>query len=247
MAGEASLRASWNEQEARIECAVSDEEVPDMASGMAFDPDTVIVPDGERAKASLYADLRLAGSAEEISVESDNPNIEVEPSDSWEPVTANVARTTVAIVGHGKGQEGFVTARGGSVEAIAAVQVVSKKARPKDGGRFRGYKFQEIKNRKIQAMTDSEGSIIVNLLDPTNRLYFGTTAEEASSRVEQSGASQALLAELVLGECLQQAVHDAYDRGKLAQKLDEVSDIQNYIAEQRFEMGAEIYKLFVTK
>jgi hypothetical protein len=245
--GEATITALWGENSSSMDVAVADEDVPDMPTGLAFYPDTVAIPDGERKRVKLYADLRLAESIDAIAVTSDNENIEASLSTDWEPVTANVVRGSVTVVGRGKGEEAFVSARGGTAEAIAAVQVVTKRNRPPDAGHFRGYKFQPIENRRVQAITDSEGYIIINLLDPTNAHYFGASSDDASARVEESAASQTLLADLVLGECLQQAVQEAYTRGKLAQRLDEVTDIQNYVSEQRFEIGAEIHKLFVTR
>jgi len=213
---------------------------------LAFLPDVLLVRDGERARTKLFGDLRVIPSAQAVEVSSDNPRIEVQLDPSWEAVTADVVRTRVVVVGRGKGEEGLLTAQAGAIEALAAVEVVSKKKRRPEGGHFKGYRFQEISGRKIQTTSDSEGFVIINLLDPTNCSYFGTTPAQATKSVEQRPASQTLLADLILDECLQQAVADAYNKGKLRQRFptDPLTDIRSYIAEQRFEIGSEIHRLF---
>jgi hypothetical protein len=246
-AGETTVTASCPNGNADLACTVVDEEVPDLSSGLAFHPDTLSLRDGERARLKLFADLRFTGAAETIDIASDNPRIEIQPSGSWDPITSHVIRTSIAVVGRGKGEEAVVSAKSGGVEAIALVQVLSRKAKPREGGRFRGYKFQILEGRKVQATSDSEGFVIVNLADPTNRLYFGSDISQATKRLEESGASQTLLADLILDECLQLAVADAYNKGKLRQRLDVITDIRSYIAEQRFEVGAEIHRLFTGK
>jgi hypothetical protein len=243
--GSGIVRAAWGSAETSIECSVVDEEVPDLSSGLAFYPDTLSVPDGGRARVKLFADLRVVDDAEAIELSSDNPNIDVVINSSWEPITANVVRSTLSVTGHGKGEEAVLTAKSGLTEAIAIVEVHARKAKPRQGGHFRGYKFQVMEGRRVQALTDSEGFIIINLADPTNRMYFGKTPEGAVHRLESAPSSQTLLADLVLGECLQQAVQAAYAKGLLPTRLDTITDIQSYVAEQRFDLGAEIHRLFV--
>jgi len=95
--------------------------------------------------------------------------------------------------------------------------------------------------------SDPGGNVIINLSDPTNRLYFGSDVGEATKRIEESAESRMLLADRVLDECLHLSVSDAYTKGKLPPRLDTITDIRNYVAEQRFEIGAEIYRLFTGK
>jgi hypothetical protein len=244
-AGSAVLTARWGSEESSIECSVVDEDVPDLSSGLAFHPDTFGVPDGGRTRVKLFADLRTVSDVESMELTSDNSNIEVVMSGSWEPITAHVVRNTLSVTGHGKGEQAVLTAKSGSTEAIAIVDVHARKRKPREGGHFRGYKFQVLEGRKVQALADSEGFIIINLADPTNRMYFGGSPEGAVQRLESGPSSQTLLADLVLGECLQQAVQAAYAKGRLPTRLDTITDIQSYVAEQRFEIGAEIHRLFV--
>jgi len=78
-------------------------------------------------------------------------------------------------------------------------------------------------------------------------MYFGADAHEAAVALEKNQASSTLLAELILDQCLQAAVSEAYQRGKLKVRFsrDPATDIASYIAEQRYEIGLPIHRLFV--
>jgi hypothetical protein len=247
-AGDASVRARAQAHEARVECAVADEELPDLNSGLAFFPESVEVRDGERAHLTLYTDLRVVGRSDTPELETSNPKVDlVGAQPRWEPVTAFIVRTRIAITGRGKGEEALITARLGDAEAVALVQVVSarKKERPK-GGLFRGYKFG-VHERKVQAILDTEGYLIINLADPTNHFHFGHDVASATKAVTERSSSQTLLADLILNECLYRAVSEAYTKGKLKIRFPDepVTDIRNYVADLQFEVGADIHKLFV--
>jgi len=246
-AGETRVTARCSSAEAELACSVVDEEVPDLTSGLAFHPETLTLRDGERTRIKLFADLRLVRGAETVEITSGNPKIEITPSASWDAITSHVIRTAISVVGRGKGEDGVITAKSDTIEAIALVEVQSRRRKRREGGRFRGYKFQQRPDRKVQVMSDLEGYVIVNLADPTNRLYFGSDVVQATKRLEESPESRTLLADLILDECLQLAVSDAYNKGKLRQRLDTISDIRNYVAEQRFEIGAEIHRLITGK
>jgi hypothetical protein len=249
--GDASVTAESDEKRAVLPTAVTDEETPDLSAGLAFHPDVLELRDGERTNLRLYADLRVVGRGDEPTVVSSNPKIEIlTPSPRWEPVTAFIVRSSVAVIGRGKGEESFITARLADSEAVALVKVVAKR-QVKDerhGGLFKGYKFGHLE-RKVQAILDTEGYVVINLSDPANRLHFGPDVESATRNVEERAASQTLLADLVLEECIQRAVSEAYHTNKLKTRFpqDPTTDIRNYSAEKRFELGGEIHRLFVTR
>jgi hypothetical protein len=245
--GDAVVTASADGSAAEIECVVLEDEVPNLPDGLLFVPDMVTVPDGERARLTLYADLRSVGESAPLTVASDNARVEVlEAHPAWQAVTAFIVRAEVRVRGSGKGEEAILTATAGRSSAEAYVRVVSKKERPKAGGHFRGYEFQHI-GRQVPAEIDSRGTVIVNLSEPTNEMYFGNDADTATRAVEKSQASATLLAELVLSVCLQAAVSEAHQRGKLKVRFprDPATDIAVHIAEQRFAIGSAVHRLFV--
>ncbi len=244
--GEATIEARVEEASTSLICSVLDEDVPELVQGMAFVPDMLEIRDGERGNLGLYLDLDLVGSIDDLSVSSDNPNIEVEVGGAnWKPLTRSVVKGQVTLVAHGKGEEAFITASIAAVNTVAYVRVVTRKTKPREsGGRFKGYVFRSMAE-KVQTRTDKDGNVVINLSDPTNRMYFGSDEASATKAVEGRVDSQTLLAELVIDECLQMAVSEAYQRGKLTNRLDPVTDIRNYVSEQRYEIGAEIHRLFV--
>lgn len=245
--GDALVSASIAEAKTELGCSVLEEAVPDLPAGLVFVPELATVPDGERTRLTLYADLRTIDGDEPATIESDNPRIEViDSSPTWQAVTAFVVRADVRVRGSGKGEEAILTASAGSNKAEAYVRVVSKKDRPKAGGHFRGYEFQHM-GRQVPAEIDSRGIVVINLAEPTNQMYFGPDADNAVKAVEKSQASATLLAELVLNVCLQAAVSEAYQRGKLKVHFprDPATDIAVHIAEQRFSVGSAIHRLFV--
>jgi hypothetical protein len=218
-------------------------------AAVAFWPDALELRDGERGHLVLYADLRVVGQAGDPELLSDNPKIELlTDHPRWEPVTKFVVKTSIAVVGRGKGEEALITARLGENEAIACIKVISKRQEQdrRQGGMFKGYKFASLE-RKIQAQLDTEGYVVINLVDPANRFHFGRDVGSATRSVEERPSCQTLLADLILDECLQRAVAEAYRNGRLRIRFpeDPTTDIRNYVAEQRFELGGEIHRLFV--
>ena len=245
--GDAVVSASIADANTDLDCSVFEEAVPDLPAGLAFVPELATVPDGERTRLTLYADLRTIDGETPLTVESDNTRVEVvDPSPTWQALNAFVVRADVQVRGSGKGEEAILTASVGSHKAEAYVRVVSRKERPKTGGHFRGYEFQHL-GRQLPAEIDSRGIVVINLAEPTNQMYFGSDAENAVRAVEKSQASATLLAELVLGVCLQAAVSEAYERGKLKVRFPRApaTDIAVHIAEQRFAVGLGIHRLFV--
>jgi hypothetical protein len=198
---------------------------------------------------TLYADLSAVGRLDEARFASSNERIEVFPGAlRWEPLTSSIVRSRLPVIGRGKGEEATITATVGPAEALAVVKVVSKKQQKdrKKGGMFRGVKFDNLE-RKVQAILDVEGYVVVNLNDPANRFHFGSDGNEAQRSVEGKASAQTLLADLVLAECVYRAVAEAYQKGRLRIRFagDPTTDIRNYVAEQRFELGADVHKLFL--
>jgi hypothetical protein len=247
--GDTTVRAATESANAEVDCSVMDEDVPDLSSGMVFAPDTLELRDGERSHLQLYADLRVVGQAGDPQIISSNPHIELlTDSPRWEPVTKFIVKARIAVVGRGKGEEAVITARLGSNEAIAILRVISKRQEQdrEKGGMFKSYKFATL-DRKIQAQLDTEGYVVINLADPANRFHFGRDISSATRAVQERPSSQTLLADLILDECLQRAVADAYHSNRLKIRFpeDPTTDIRNYVAEQRFDLGGEIHRLFV--
>jgi len=245
--GDAVVEARCAGASADIACSVLPEIVPDLTDGMAFVPDMLTVADGERITLSLFADLRLAPDVDKVQIVSDNAHVEVlDAEPSWQALTAYVVRAAVRVHGSGIGEEAIFTASADGIKAEAYVKVVSKKTRPRAGGHFRGYEFQA-RDRMLPAEIDSRGIVIVNLTEPTNRLYFGDDAAGAVKAVEKNASSATLLAELILNVCLQAAVSEAYQKGKLKVRFprDPATDIAVHIAEQRYEIGSVVHRLFV--
>ncbi len=247
--GDIAVSAVANSATASVDCSVFEEDLPDLTSGVAFWPDALELRDGERGHLVLYADLRVIGQAGDPELLSDNPKIELlTDHPRWEPVTKFVVKTSIAVVGRGKGEEALITARLGENEAIACIKVISKRQEQdrRQGGMFKGYKFASLE-RKIQAQLDTEGYVVINLVDPANRFHFGRDIGSATRSVEERPSCQTLLADLILDECLQRAVAEAYRNGRLRIRFpeDPTTDIRNYVAEQRFELGGEIHRLFV--
>ena len=147
-----------------------------------------------------------------------------------------------------RARQALISARLGEAEAVAYVKIISKRQEQerRQGGMFKGYKFA-LMDRKIQAVLDTEGYVVVNLGDPANRFHFGRDVTMATRMLEERTSSQTMLAELILEECLQRAVALAYQNGKLRIRFpqDPTTDIRNYVAQTRFDLDGEIHRLFV--
>lgn len=250
-AGEAIVFARANADEASLHASVVDEDIPDLSAGMAFQPEELEIREAERAHLVLYVDLRVVGEPNPLTTESNNPRIPLlTAAPEWTMVTKYIVKKSVGLVGNGKGEEALISARIREFEALALVKVVPRRQQRdrRQGGVFRGYKFAVLE-RRVQAHLDSEGFVIVNLADPANALHFGKDVAAAAVSVETRADSQTLLAELVLGECLQRAVAEAYHGGRLRQRFpeDPTTDIRNYVSEKRFELGGEVHRLLVTR
>jgi hypothetical protein len=140
----------------------------------------------------------------------------------------------------------MVTASVGTFIAGTKVSVTKRdKKEFSGGGIFQGYDFLPM-DRKIQALFDPQGWILINTKDPVNYRYFGA---EPLRAVEEAAHCQVRLADLILGECLQMMVSEALQSGKLDRKFpnNPEIDVQNYVAEKKFEIGPQIHALFVTK
>ncbi|MDH5795566.1 MAG: hypothetical protein OEZ24_05600, partial [Candidatus Bathyarchaeota archaeon] len=90
----------------------------------------------------------------------------------------------------------------------------------------------------------TDGTILINLLDPVNKAYFG---DDPHAAVEANLHCQLRLADLVLDECLNEIVSHAWGRSlpRRFPNNPEV-DIRLYAAEKKFEIGYQVHKYFVT-
>jgi hypothetical protein len=131
---------------------------------------------------------------------------------------------------------------------IAGTRVSVNKREKKEhpgGGIFQGYRFETM-DRKVQALFDPQGWILINTKDPVNQRYF---EPEPYRAVEEHAHCQVRLADLILSECLQMMVSEALQTGALDRRFpnNPEIDVQNYVAEKKFEIGPQIHALLVTK
>jgi hypothetical protein len=120
---------------------------------------------------------------------------------------------------------------------------------PKEGGRFKPPIFVPIPNLKVQTwLRPSDGTILVNTLDPLNIEYFGDTPVESVQGSTAKRHCQVRLADLVLDECMNQIVTDAWSKNTIEKRHpnNPELDIRMYIAEWKYDYGKDIHKHFVT-
>jgi hypothetical protein len=101
---------------------------------------------------------------------------------------------------------------------------------------------------KVQTWLRSDGTILINTLDPLNKAYFGDNPVESVQGPTAKRYCQIRLADLVLDECLNQIVTDAWSKNTIEKRHpnNPELDIRMYIAEWKYEYGQEIHKHFVT-
>jgi atypical dual specificity phosphatase len=102
-----------------------------------------------------------------------------------------------------------------------------------------------IPNLKVQTwIRPTDGTILINLSDPVNEKYFG---DEPYKNADAKLHCQIRLAELVLDECLNEIVTNAWGRTLPRRFPDNPEvDIRLYVAEKKFEIGQIVHNHFVT-
>jgi hypothetical protein len=244
------LTATWKDAKAEISITATNREIITPINGIEFERDEYSIRLGSLRHLRLYVDIQKIPIGSEITLNAEGEAVKlvrarhtVEESKS---LTASVAQLEIEVRGNAITENAMVTASVGTFIAGTKVSVTKRdKKEFSGGGIFQGYDFLPM-DRKIQALFDPQGWILINTKDPVNYRYFGA---EPLRAVEEAAHCQVRLADLILGECLQMMVSEALQSGKLDRKFpnNPEIDVQNYVAEKKFEIGPQIHALFVTK
>jgi hypothetical protein len=244
------LTATWKDAKAEISITATRREIITPINGIEFERDKYSIRLGSLRHLRLYVDIQKIPVGSEILLNAEGEAVKlvrarhrVEESNR---LTALVAQLEIEVRGEAITENAMVTASVGQYIAGTKVSVSRKeKKEPLAGGIFQGYTFVPME-RKLQALFDPQGWILINTRDPVNHRYFGV---DPFRSVEEAAHCQVRLADLVLGECLQMMVSEALQSGKLDRKFpnNPEFDVQNYVAEKKFEIGPQIHALFVTK
>lgn len=247
-----SVKAQVLNHSTQIDVSVVEKSIFYPQGGIEFNPMQLRLPEGKRRKLRLYIDCSKVplNSLINFSCDSKNFRISTEKVQFTEDmkISSEIGLAITGLSGHGIGQETTIKATSGSHTAIASAIVVSKKKRDpptEHGGRFKPPKFTDIPNLKVQTwLRTNDGTILINLLDPTNKEYFGDYPYKAA---DVNPYCQARLADLVLDECLNEIVSNAWGKSlpRRFPNNPEV-DIRRYVAEMKFEFGPQVHKYFVT-
>jgi len=238
---------------------VVDKEIFYPPDGFAFYPSGMRLHESKERKLHLFVDIEKIPIGSTISLRCDSPAFELPTSiDFRENMKINdeVGSMDMPIVGRIIGSKGEVTATFATYSAKAQVQVVKKNGGkpepPKQGSIFKPPRFDKIPILKVQTwLNPADGTILVNILDPLNSVYFGSEPESARLSVEGSNAKlhcQIRLADLVLDECLNKIVTDAWTKGTIEKRHpnNPEIDIRHYVAEWKYKYGKRIHEHFVT-
>jgi len=251
--GNIIIKAMDYHAEARI-CVV-DKEIFYPSSGMAFHPSNVRLREGRQRRLRLFVDSEKIPTGSTIRFTCNSSAFTLSPAsiDFREDMKINdeVGCIESTISGNGIGQKGEVSASSGAYSTKAFVQIVEKDGgleTPKEGGRFKPPRFEPIPNLKVQTWLKSDGTILINTLDPLNSAYFGSKPEESVQGPAAKRHCQIRLADLVLDECLNQIVTDAWSKGTIERKHpnNPELDIRYYVAEWKYSYGLPIHQHFVT-
>jgi hypothetical protein len=245
-----------SERSAELKISVVDKEVFYPPNGIAFKPPHVRLHEGARRKLYLYIDVEKipTGSTIELVCNSEAFELESTSIDFREDMKINeeVGCLEIAISARGDvGQHAQVMASSGGYSDKASIVIVKKTEEhetPKEGGRFKPPIFEPIPNLKVQTWLRSDGTILINTLDPLNKAYFGDNPVESVQEPSAKRHCQIRLADLVLDECLNQIVTDAWSKNTIEKRHpnNPELDIRMYMAECKYEYGKEIHKHFVT-
>ena len=246
------ISAKALEHRSSIVASVVEKDVFYPHNGIEFFPYQIHLRDGKKKKLHLYIDTEKISVGAMVAFRCDSTNFKLSADEvkfqEDMKVSPDIGHISVGIRGHGIGREAMVKAVAKEYKATASVIIASKdkeKSRTEHGGRFRPPEFMEIPNLKVQTwLRPTDGTILINLLDPVNKAYFG---DDPHAAVEANLHCQLRLADLVLDECLNEIVSHAWGRSlpRRFPNNPEV-DIRLYAAEKKFEIGYQVHKYFVT-
>jgi hypothetical protein len=243
------ITATWKETRASMDVTTTEREVVTPINGLEFQRDEYAVRVAATRNMRLFVDLDKIPLGSEISVVSDSAAVKVLDNRAVLTekalVTPRVGAVEIAVKGVQLTRDTMLTAMHSRYVAGARVSVVRKKEDPQGRqGLFKDIKFLPI-DRKVQSLFLADGIILINTKDPVNLRYFG---DEPSEAVEKNVHCQVRLADLILNECLWILVSQALEGGRLDRRFPDnpEMDVRTYSDEQKFEIGPEIHKLFVT-
>lgn len=244
------LIASWKGTNVEISITTTQREVVTPLNGMEFERDEYAVRLGALRHLKLFLDVERIPIGSDIGVNVDGTALKVlgerHVVQEAHLVTPNVAEYEITVKALTLASDVIVTANSGTYVAGTRVSVSKREKQERSaGGIFQGYNFVPLE-RKIQSQFDPQGWILINTKDPVNQRYFGTDPYRA---LEDNPHCQVRLADLILTECLQMMVSEALQDGKLDRRFpnNPEIDVQNYVAEKKFDFGPQIHALIVTR
>ena len=245
------ISAKAVDHSASMVVSVIDKEVFYPKNGIEFNPSNVKLRDSIKKSLHLYIDAEKIPVGAYIHFSCGSPSFsisadKVQFKDEMK-IAPEIGHLTIEIVGHGIGQECVVEASVNSFTAAATVLVASKRETniKEQGGKFKPPEFIPIGSLRVQTfIREMDGTILINMLDPLNRKYFG---DDPYKSVETNIHCQIRLADLVLDECLYEIVSKAWGKTLPRRFPDNPEvDIRLYVAEKKFEMGQLFHDQFVT-
>lgn len=251
------IKAIAADHPAQAIITVVDKEIFYPPNGLAFKPSNLRLHEGKERRLHLFVDAEKIPTGSTIKLSCNSPAFVLSPDsvDFRENMRINeeVGCIEATISGKGVDQKGEITASSGQYSDKAFIQIVKEKdgelKPPTEGGRFKTPKFDTVPNLKVQTWLKSDGTVLINTLDPLNSAYFGK--ERPEDTVDGPNAKrhcQIRLADLVLDECLNQIVTDAWSKGTIERRHQNNPelDIRQYVSEWKYNYGIEIHKHFVT-
>jgi hypothetical protein len=171
------LTASWKGVNAEISVTTTERDVITPINGIEFERDEYSIRLGSIRHLRLFIDTEKISIGDEIIVTADGPAVKIlggqHKLQESGRVTSSVAQIEIPAKGETLAADVIVTSSVGRYIAGTKVSVSKKERREHPGGGiFQGYDFVPM-DRKVQALFDPQGWILINTKDPVNQRYFG--------------------------------------------------------------------------
>ncbi len=250
-----TLEAKSGDRSASVVVSIVSEEVVYPEKGVVFSPDYVRTTANRESVLNLYIDLNVIKTGSKIAFSSSNKSIVLKHKQIAVPrrmrTTKQVAKIEVPFVGEKNDESGIVEANFKDYSAQCRIDIKERITPPPTGptGKFKDWDFDDSVPKHLQTTYDpiqgspTQGFILINSAHPINRYYFGDNPQKRD--VEESHEAQLYLAELILSESLRAMIQEAYEKGVIPQIYGPATDIPEYIAQKKFELGPLIYSYFV--
>lgn len=239
---------------ATMELTASIEVISTPITGLELSPLVMHIHPKSRREFQLFVDVTKVPLGSTIKIASSNAGAAKCLASSLSVgenslASESVARLGVPLRGGELDEEATITATSGQFSCSALAKVVSKSEedhRNPRGGKFKPPKFENIP-LPVQTWTEEDGTIAINLMDPLNKQYFGTSAAEAVAAVEKDPMCQVRFADLVVDEALAQIISPAYQKGAIPRRIpnDPATDIRRWVSEYKFKHAPRIHREFV--